>query len=332
MKVLQPIKIVSMGKYLPINKVRSEELELALNMPSGWSERYSGVRERHHSNEESGGVMGARAIETALEKASMQLSDIDLLICASATFDYPLPNQASVIKKELKDGHKVNIPSISVDSTCLSFVSALDVVSTMLDGKRYRNAIVVSSEIASKGINPENWETASLFGDGAVAAIVSYDESGQSGVIKGGMRTYSEGVFDTIIRGGGNENHAKDVAYDPDMHSFHMSGKKLLKLAKKKIPEFMKEFFSDLSMKIEDADLVIPHQASKSGVMIFEKMYKFKEGQVYGNLETHGNCIAASIPMSLHDAIEEGKIRRGDTCMLCGTSAGFSIGAVLIKY
>lgn len=327
----KPIKIVGFGKYLP-KKVLSSELEQQYGLPLGWSEKYSGVHSRHHITFESIGYMGAKAIEQALQKCNMQLANIDLIISASAGFDYPLPSQSSIIKSELTDGLKVNIPALDVDSSCLSFVSAFEIASSLLDGKKYKNIIIVSSEIASKGINPSNWETLTLFGDGAVAAILQYNNSSPSIYIKSTMRTYSEGVFDSTFLGGGMKLFFKDNPYTPELYSFAMNGRKLLRLAKNKLPEFIEDFFKDLPISIEEADAIIPHQASKLGVSILSSLYQLKENQVMGNLATHGNCIAASIPLVFHDAIESGSIKRGDTCFIIGTAAGFSIGGILLKF
>ena len=327
----KPIKILAMGTYLP-ERVTSAEIENRHGIPSGWSVKYSGVSSRHHVTFESNGFMGARAAERALEKANMSLIDIDMLISASGTYDYPLPNQASIIKSELTGGDKTDFPAIDIDSTCLSFVAALDFASKILDGQSMKTILIVSSEVASKGLNHDNWETTTLFGDGAAAAVVAYDQNSESLFIKGAQKTYTEGVYYTFIEGGGNQKFFKDHAYDKEMHSFKMKGKKLLRLAKKKLPIFMSEFFKDLPIKLEETDAIIPHQASKLGIHIFEKMYSFKEGQIKKSLSKYGNCIAASIPLTLSDCIDSGEIKRGDLCFLSGTSAGFSIGGVLIKY
>ena len=325
------IKIVGFGKYLP-QEVLSADLELKYGLPLGWSEKYSGVKSRHHITFESIGYMGAQAIEKALEKCQMKLENIDLLISASAGFDYPLPSQSSIIKSELKDGMSVNIPALDVDSSCLSFVSAFEIASSLLDGKKYKNIIIVSSEIASTGLNPSNWETLTLFGDGAVAAILQFDPDSDSAYIKGNMRTYSEGVYDSTFKGGGMKLFFKDNPYDPELHSFAMNGRKLLRLAKNKLPEFIDDFFKDLPISLEEADTIIPHQASKLGVSILSSLYRLKESQVQSNLSTYGNCIAASIPLVFHDAVESGAIKRGDICFIIGTAAGFSIGGLLLKF
>ncbi len=327
----KPIKIIAMGTYLP-QQIQSARLEMLHSIPLGWSERYSGVAARHHATTETNGFMGARAAEKALAKANMSAGDIDLLISASGTYDYPLPNQASVIKSEMNLGKKVDFAAIDINSTCLSFVTAFEFAARMLDGKSMKNILIVSSEISSKGLNHDNWETTTLFGDGAAAAIVTTDENSESLFIKGGQKTHSEGVYDTLIEGGGNVKFFKDFPYDKELHSFKMNGKRLLRLAKKKIPEFVDDFFSELPINLEETDAIIPHQASKMGLHIFSKLYRFKKGQVKQSLERYGNCIAASIPLTLADCIENGDIKRGDVCFLIGTSAGFSIGGLLFKY
>lgn len=327
----KPIRIVATGTYLPTS-ISSAEIESRYGIPSGWSQKYSGVKTRHHATHESNGYMGARAAERALDKANLTLNDVDMLISAGGTYDYPLPNQASIIKSELKGGEKTDFPAIDVDSTCLSFVTALDLAAKLLDGVQMKTILIVSSEIASKGLNHNNWETTTLFGDGAAAAIVTYDSNSESLFIKGAQKTYSEGVYHALIKGGGNVKFFRDNPYDPDMYSFKMEGKKLLRLAKKKIPHFMNDFFQGLPTELEEVDAIIPHQSSKMGIHIFEKMYTLREGQVKKTLDKYGNCIAASIPLTLSDHIDSGDIKRGDLCFLSGTSAGFSIGGVLIKY
>jgi len=331
MNTEKPIRIIALGKYLP-EKIESSAIEEKYGIPLGWSEKNSGVQSRHQVSFESSSYMGARAIEMALLKANMQIKDIDMIISAAATFDHIIPNQASKIKSELYDSLNSNTSTLDINTTCLSFVSAFEMASRLLDGQQYKNIVIVSSEISSKGLDPDNWETLTLFGDGAVAAILRYDENSDSRFIKGRQRTYSEGVDFTIIKGGGAKFYFKDFPYDQKFHSFTMDGSELLKLAIQKIPEFMESFFEELPISITDVDVLIPHQASKTGLLLFKRMYNFTEIQVKENLKLHGNCIAASIPLVLHDEIESGGVKRGDICFLAGTSAGFSIGGVLIKY
>jgi len=331
MSVTKNIKIISMGVYLP-KKISSNQLESQYHLEKGWSERYSGVRYRHHVTSETNAYMGAQAIECALEKSPLTLSDIDLIISASATYDHPLPNQSSLIKSELKDGLHYNIPTIDIDTTCLSFITSFEIASKMIDNSQYKNIIIVSSEVASKGLNSNNPETLTLFGDAAVAAIFSYDDKQSSNFIKGAMNTYSEGVFHTMIKGGGNKYFFKDYPYDEELYSFQMDGKKLLKLAKKELNLFVNNFFDNIEYNIEDVDVIIPHQTSKMGHLLFRNSFNLDESKIMNNLLMQGNCIAASVPLTLYQSIVDNKIKRGDLCLLIGTSAGFSIGALLFKY
>ena len=146
------------------------------------------------------------------------------------------------------------------------------------------------------------------------------------------MNTFSDGLEHAIIKGGGNEFFFKDNPYDPALHSFKMDGRNLLKIARKEIGVFTETFFSDIEYNINEMKIVIPHQASKTGIALFKKIFNFKEGIVKDNLTNHGNCIAASIPLVIHQLIESGQMNRGDLCFLLGTSAGFSVGATLFRY
>ncbi|WP_242157100.1 3-oxoacyl-[acyl-carrier-protein] synthase III C-terminal domain-containing protein [Aestuariivivens sediminis] len=325
------IKIEGTGVYFP-KAITSEIIELKYGLPKGWSEKYSGVQNRHHVTHESIGFMGARAAEDALKASSVKLDDIDMLISAGGTYDYPLPNQSSLIKHHLTNGCDHDFPVIDIDCTCLSFVSGLDLASRMLDGETYKKILLVSSEIASKGLNPSNWETLTLFGDGAAAAVLSCEPTGTSSIIKAKHVNYSEGVFHSIIEGGGSVNYYDDKPFNKEFHSFKMDGKKLLRLAKTKLNLFVNSFFSNLDYTIEDIHIIIPHQASRIGMEMFNKMQPSIGAKVITTLAENGNCIAASIPMSLHYAIQHEKLKRGQTCFLIGTAAGFSIGALLFEY
>lgn len=332
MNITKSCRIAGTGKYLPPHTITSAEMESRLMLPPGWIMRFSGVGERHFAIDETNAGMAVSALRQALDNAGMGVGDLDMIISASVTFDYILPYQAALILKEMSSGMNLTTPTLDIHSSCLSFVTALDIASGLLDGKRYRNIAIVSSELASKGLNPGDREVYTLFGDGAAAVILSGNTAGQQGVVKSLMKTYTEGYYYSIIRGGGNIFHTRYYVYDPKIFSFTMEGIKLLKLAKRTLPSYFEAFFSDLDISIEDVDVIITHQASKVGLELFHKLYPGLKGIVFSNIETHGNCISASIPMCLHDAIEQGVLKKGNSCLLAGTAAGFAIGSVLLKY
>lgn len=330
--VNRPFRIVGSGVHFPANAVTSEVLETKFNLPTGWSVSHSGVASRYHATSETIAQLGARALSEALATASLNIDDLGMLVCGSATYDCPLPNQASLIKSEFNEDCRKNIPCVDIKTTCLGFVTALDYASRVVDNNKFRYIAIVCSEIASKGLDPSNRETLTLFGDGAAAVIIAFDEHKESGAIHYDMQTYSEGVNFTVIRGGGTKFFFKDHPYDPQLHSFSMDGINLLRLTKRKLPAFIDDFFKELPLSIFGIDHIIPHQASKIGLRIFYEMYNIDECKRHGNLIDRGNCISASIPMVLNDVIKNGKVKRGETMFLCGTSAGFSLGGMLIKF
>jgi 3-oxoacyl-[acyl-carrier-protein] synthase-3 len=275
--------------------------------------------------------MGSKAAQAALDYSKTDIKEIDLLISAGASFDHIIPNQASVIKSQIKNADKYNFPALDINTTCLSFLNAFQYAASVMN-EQIKKVLIVSSEVSSKHLNDDNWETITLFGDAAAAVILEYDNNKKSYFIKSQHRTYSEGAYLTKIEGGGIKKPFKSFPYDKELHSFQMKGKNLLKLANIELPRFIDEFFENTEHDIQNVDKIIPHQASKLGLLLFKKMYSLSDEVVLETLFKYGNCIAASIPLTLIDAIEHQKIKRGDICLLCGTSAGFAIGSLLIKY
>lgn len=325
-------RIAGIGMAVPKNKVTSDALEKELGISSGYSESYNGVKERYFVTDETVSSMGAEALTNALDDAGLELSDIDMLIGAGVSFDYALPHRAVSVLAEMTNGNNFNLPAIDVNNSCLSFVSAFEVASNLLQNSQYKRIAIIDSEISSKNLNPKDEKTATLFGDAAVAVILEKTTDNKSGLIHSFTQSFTEGADFSIIKGGGAKYHIKDYPYDPVLYSFQMHGKNLLKLAGKRIPEFLQSFFEGTDVNPEEIKLVIPHQASKLGLRMFEKISPFKKEQIFLNLETFGNCISASIPLALYEAIHNRMIQKGDLCMLTGTAAGFSIGGILIRY
>ncbi|HAP59132.1 MAG TPA: beta-ketoacyl-ACP synthase III [Cytophagales bacterium] len=330
MHIAQPFNIAGVGTAVPECLVTSEELEQTLGLPKGWSEKYSGVRTRYHAEHETNSQLAAQALRQALDRAGLQPKDLNVVISAAATYDYPLPNNSCMIMHELAPEVE-GITCLDVDTTCLSFLTGIDYAARLLASGDAQRVAVVSSEIASRGLNPDHKESATRFGDGAAAFILERDPRGQHGLVRQRMQTYPAAAGYTMIRGGGNAKPFRDYPYDPVMHSFHMEGKILLKYGKRILTTFIPEFFADLPLKYDDVDWVLPHQASKTALYLYYKLFPVPEERKLSNLETRGNCIAASLPTLLAEAIQSGNILPGQTCFLVGTAAGLSIGGLLWK-
>jgi len=327
------VKILSIGKYLPKRKIYAEDLDKKLNLPEGWTAEKAGVLVRHYVENETSSKMGALAAKEALSSAELTLTDIDCIVCASGTAEQPLPCNASLIQKEL-DGEYSGIPCFDINSTCLSFVTAMDLLSYLIDAGRYKKVLIVSSEITSVGLNWEDKESCTLFGDGAAAVILEKTPINEtSKIFCSDMKTFSKGAHYSEIKGGGTNLHSRGYSENnKNDFLFYMDGKKLYKMSAQILPAFVENMLKNVNLSLSEMELVIPHQASFMAMKLTQKNLNILEGKFLYTIGHHGNTVAASIPMALYDAIESGRIKRGDKIMFLGTSAGMSVGAMAFEY
>jgi 3-oxoacyl-[acyl-carrier-protein] synthase-3 len=328
---MRRVKIIATGKYLPKKIVTAPEIELHLGLNKGWIEQKSGVLVRHFIEDETASLMGALAAKEALAKAGLSIEDIDCIICASGIPEQAIPCTASLVQKHL-GAEDSGIPAFDINSTCLSFITGLDMVSYLIEAGRYNRLLIVSSEITT-GLNWEDKEICTLFGDGAAAAIIAKSEDGDSSkIICSRMETYSKGSHLTECPGAGNKLHPKEYAKNPASFLFKMDGKGIYRLASEILPGFVERLLQPSGLTIADMDMVIPHQASLMAMRLIRKQLGIAEAKFMIIIQNHGNTIAASLPMTLHEAIVQGKIHLGDRIMLLGTSAGFSVGGIVLEY
>jgi len=328
----RPIRILSTGKYLPKRIVSGHEVDQVLGLSPGTSEQMTGIAERRYVTDETSSQMGAFALMDALERSGIRYEDLDAIISASGTGEQELPCTGALIQRALKrPGHP--IPCFDVNATCLSFVTAYDLASSLLATDRFRRIAIVSTEIASVGLNPKQHEAYALFGDGAAAVIVEKTPAGEtSGILHAHMQTFSEGADYCRIEGGGSKIHPKLYSEHPEKFKFAMEGRKVFKLVLETIPSFFADTLKGAGTALEEIDLIVPHQASGSGMELVRRKLGIDGSKYMDILKNHGNMIAASIPLALHYAIEQGRIRRGNKIMLLGTSAGMSLGAAIFEY
>lgn len=326
---MRKIKILGTGVYLPQQCVETKALETVTGVSESAMIAKTGVEKRYFVNaQETASWMGAEAARRALEKAGVGLDEIDLVLCTSGTMEMPIPSTASLIHRQLGLSQ---IPAFDINATCLSFVTGLDTISYMIEGGKYRNVLLVATEISSVGLNMDDLESASLFGDGAAAVVIAPSE--ESGILASSMETYSDGWDCCRIPGGGTALHAKN--WKPENKKefqFQMNGKKVFRLASKMLPQFVENLLKQCKCTLDEMTLVIPHQASLSAMSIIQRKLQIQPERCVNIIKDCGNVIAASIPMALHHSIESGKLQRGDKAMLLGTSAGLSIGGLVFVY
>lgn len=324
-----------MGAHLPKRIVDSVELDEKLGLSAGTLEKLSGVKSRRYVGEnETASMMGAYACMGALENGGLRYEDIDAIVCASGTSEQPIPCTAALIQKALGK-EESGTACFDVNSTCLGFVVGLDVVSSMIQGGRFKRVLLVSSDIASVGLPWHHHEACALFGDGAVATVLEATPAGEGSHILGShLKTYSSGSDICEIPGGGTRVHPRNIerGQEDRRFLFNMDGRRVYKQASQVLPKFIREFTERVGLTLQDCALVIPHQASGSAMTIMRRKLNVEKNKWMNIIEDHGNMIAASIPLALKIAIDQGKIKRGDKITLIGTSAGFSVGAIALEY
>ena len=331
---IRRIKILGTGIYLPSQEITAEEIDQKLGTQPGWTRKKVGVLKRHFVKQETNSQMGALAAKEALADANLQLEEIDCIVSASGTTEQAIPCTAALIYKELAPQHQ-GIPAFDLDSTCLSFITALDHLSYLIEAKRYRYLLLVSTEIASIGLNWQHKESSALFGDGAAAVVIGYDEEGTSKILASRMETYHQGAHLSEIRGGGTKYHPrtyKNGNLNLNDFLFEMDGQALYRLSARYLPRFLKRLLQSADLRLQDVDLVIPHQASPGAMRLIQKRLKIQDQQMFSYADQYGNMIAASIPLGIHLAAKQKKIKRGDCILLLGTSAGLSLGGILLVY
>ena len=272
--------------------------------------------------------LAVAACQKALKNANISINDIDCIVSASAVGIQPIPCMAALIHEKIAKG--TSIPALDINTTCTSFITALDTMSYLLDSGRYKRLLIVSCDVASRALNPKQKESFQLFSDGAVAFIIEKTDK-EVGIIDAIQKTWSEGAHSTEIRGGLSHFHPENYSESTkEEFMFDMNGKTILSLCIKVIPKMMKEFLENNNMKIADIDMVVPHQASVAMPIIMEKM-GIPKNKYINEVKEFGNMVSASVPMTLSHALEKQKIKNGDIILLMGTAAGLTTNMMLIK-
>ncbi len=327
-----PIKIAGLGAYLPERIVANAELEQAYGLEPGWIARVTGVRERRRASGETTVAMGALAARRALAAAGMELDEVDLIIAAASGRQQAIPCTAALLQREL-GAPEGNSLCFDLDATCLSFLVALQNASHLVAAGSYRSALIVSSELVGPALNPRQPSSAVLFGDAAAAAVLVRTPTGEpSALVWEQFATYSGSADLTTVLGGGTLHHPNDPQTSPEMNTFSMQGSAVFKQAARLSGPFLQRFFERTGWVQAEVDVVVPHQASGHALELLSTRLGFRPEQVVQNLALRGNCVAASIPLALSEAVAAGRISRGQRVLLVGTGAGLTLGAIGLIY
>ena len=305
----------------------NKDLEKIVDTTDEWIRTRSGIEERRIAeDDECTSDMGYKAAERAILSAGIKKEDIDMIIVATITPDYPWPSSACIIERKL--GLK-NIPVFDISAACSGFIYALSVASSFIKLGEYKNILVVASEKFSKFVDWEDRGTCVLMGDGAGAFIVG--ESEESEIIA----TYlaADGNYLELLYqpGGGSKIPFSKEVLDKRLQFMKMNGKEIYKLAVEKMPDALNRVFEKTKISPDKIDHVIFHQANIRIIESIAKRYNWPKEKVIINIQRYGNTSAATIPIAYAEAVEQGRIKKGDLVAFSAIGGGITWAAALIK-
>lgn len=331
------------GHYVPENIVTNDDLSKVMNTNDEWITERTGIRERRHrknrnDSEETTAYLAFKASEIALKNAGLSAKDIDYIVFATLSPDYFFPGCGVLLQEMLGCD---TIGALDVRNQCSGFVYAMSVANAFIKSGQYRNILVVGAEIHSFGLDfsDEGRGVSVIFGDGAGAVVLSASEDENAGDILA-VNMHSEGKFaeELVVKYPGTKYGWSDrVLKEPgsisnsDIYPY-MNGNFVFKHAVSRFPETMLEALNAAGKTVDDLDMFIPHQANLRIAQFVQQKFGLPDEKVFNNIQKYGNTTAASIPIALSEAIEAGKIKRGDLVLLSAFGSGFTWGSVLFEY
>lgn len=332
-------KITGLGYYVPENVVTNDDLSKVMETSDEWIQERTGIKERRHVTKDDGNSttsMGVKAAKIAIERAGIDKDDIDFIVFATLSPDYYFPGPGVLVQRDL--GIKT-VGALDVRNQCSGFVYAISVADQYIKSGMYKNVLVIGSEIHSKGLDftTRGRGVTVIFGDGAGAAILSREEDLTKGILSTHLHSEGEHAEElSLIAPGMGSRWVNEIIADndPEDESYlpHMNGQFVFKNAVVRFSEVIMEGLSANNLAPEDIDMLIPHQANLRISQFIQKKFGLSNDQVFNNIMSYGNTTAASIPIALTEAWEQGKINDGDLVVLAAFGSGFTWGSVIIRW
>ncbi len=318
--------------YVPPRVVTNRELEPLLDTTDQWIVERTGIRERRWVEGEVGtSDLAVEASKQALDNAGLSPQHLDLIIFATLSPDYPIPGSGPLLQAKLGIP---GTPTIDIRNQCSGFVYGLCVADQFIRTGTYERVLVVGAEVQSTGLDltPRGRNMSVLFGDGAGAVVL--EASGEDrGILGYSLHADGRHAFELWLEDPGSRKNPRLTQEMIEQGTIYpkMNGREVFRHALIRFPEVIQEALRICGLGTEDVDLVVPHQANLRITRAVAERLGLT-GKVYSNIERYGNTTAASIPIALHEALLEGRIREGDVVVMASFGAGFSWGAVVVRW
>ena len=321
-------RIAGTGSYAPSRVMTNTELERMVATSDDWIRERTGIRERHiAASGEACSDLAVQAGRRALAAAGIAASDLDLILVATCTGDYPLPATACLVQHQLG---ATKAAACDLSAACCGFVYALSVADAYVR-TGMRHVLVIGSEVMSAITDWSDRNTCILFGDGAGAAVVSASD-GERGILSTHLR--SDGSLCELITvpAGGSRTPLSEQVVAERTHFIKMKGNETFKVAVRTLEEIARETLAANQLQVEDLDLYVPHQANMRILKAVMERLGLPLEKVMLNLEHYGNTSAASIPIALDEAVRAGRVQDGSLVMLGAFGAGLTWASALIRW
>lgn len=321
-------KIIGVGHYIPEKVYDNAYMESIVDTNDEWIVRRTGIKERHISaDDEYTTDMATKAGEMAIRNAGLTAEDIDLIILATVTPDYFTPSCACIVQANL--GAK-NAAAFDYNAACSGFVTGLMIAEQFIKAGTYKNILVVCADALSKATDYKDRATCVLFGDAAGAAVVCATEENGIMSIEIGADGESGMAITSLAYRNDEEETQKRVSGRKD--TIWMAGQAVMKFAVKAMADSSQRVLEKAGLTWDDIALVVPHQANYRIVDSAIKRMGIEQEKVFLNLEKYGNTSASCIPVALGEAVEEGRIKKGDKIILVGFGGGLTYAACVIEW
>ncbi len=325
---MKKVGIIGVGEYLPEKILTNADLEKMVDTSDGWITSRTGIKERHLAAAgQAASDLAFKAAGSALKNAKLKPEDLDLIVVATITGDMPFPSVATILQNQLQ---AKKAACFDISAACAGFVYGLSVAQQFIACGTYKKALVVGVEVLSSITDWQDRNTCVLFGDGAGAAVLSEVKSG--GIISTylGCDGSKTGILN--MPAGGSRNPATHDTVEKRMHYLKMQGNDVFKIAVNTMTVAAETVLRQAGMTFADVDLIIPHQANARIIMAVAKKLGIPEDRVYLNIERCGNMSSASTVTALCEAVQEGKVKKGDIILLDAFGAGLVWGSCIIKW
>ncbi|MCS6794669.1 MAG: beta-ketoacyl-ACP synthase III [Raineya sp.] len=328
-------KITGLGYYVPENVVTNFDLEKLMDTSNEWIIERSGIQERRFFTEgkDTTATMAAEASKIALERAGLQAQDIDLIVFATLSPDYNFPGSGVLLQRMLPFRE---IGSIDVRAQCSGFIYGLSIADQYIKTGMYQNVLVVGSEIQSNilELSTRNRNFAVLFGDGAGAVVLQATTNPESRILSTHLHSQGQYAEELMLEhpGGRLKQRIWATMVEEGKHLPYMQGQTVFKHAVQRFPEVIREALQANGYTEADLDLVVPHQANLRITKYIQQAMNLPDEKIVSNIHKYGNTTAASIPIALCEAFEEGRIKKGDLICLAAFGSGFTWASALIRW